>query len=206
MTLARASCARAASSARATCSQAPPTRAARPGVAALAPSGPRTFRKRVAKHMVTRTYAFFDLGGAIGRGNDANDGGGNDGGGNDGPPPPERRSLQSLIALLLSIPARLDRYYSPSNVVAYAFRRTVWCVISAGAGFYAGNIVTLSFGALAINDIFSGVVTLLFYELVTRLFYSEGNLSKKSLKMWFVNYFKMGVVLSCLADAVKLGG
>ena len=84
MTLARASCARAASSARATCSQAPPTRAARPGVAALAPSGPRTFRKRVAKHMVTRTYAFFDLGGAIGRGNDANDGGGNDG----GDPPP----------------------------------------------------------------------------------------------------------------------
>ena len=82
----------------------------------------------------------------------------------------------------------------------------MWCIISAGAGFYAGNIVTLSFGALAINDVFAAVVTLLFYELVTRLFYSGGSLSKKSLNMWFVNYFKMGVVLSCLADAIKLGG
>jgi hypothetical protein len=190
------SCARIASGAQASCSlaQAPPARetgvlffrrAARTEPTAL--SRPRPHRHHVSRRVETRTYAFFDLGG-------------------DGPPPPERRSLQSLIALLLSIPSQLDQYYSPSNLIAYAFRRTVWCIISAGAGFYAGNIVTLSFGALAINDVFAAVVTLLFYELVTRLFYSGGSLSKKSLNMWFVNYFKMGVVLSCLADAIKLGG
>lgn len=203
------SCARIASGAQASCSlaQAPPARetgvlfffrrAARTEPTAL--SRPRPHRHRVSRRVETRTYAFFDLGGARERGN-------NDEGGGDGPPPPERRSLQSLIALLLSIPSRLDQYYSPSNLIAYAFRRTVWCIISAGAGFYAGNIVTLSFGALAINDVFAAMVTLLFYELVTRLFYSGGSLSKKSLNMWFVNYFKMGVVLSCLADAIKLGG
>jgi hypothetical protein len=79
----------------------------------------------------------------------------------------------------------------------------MWCGISAGAGFYAGNIVTLSFGALAINDVFAGVVTLLFYEIVSRLFYSA---KRPSLKLWFANWFKIGVVFSMLADAIKLGG
>lgn len=212
MSLSQPLCARVASSAQASCSlaQAPlarttgSLRAAKPGVAA--PSRLSPHQQRICRRMMTQTYAFFDLGGDGARGNDDGDGKDGGSGSNDNRPPPERRSLQSLIALLLSIPARLDQYYSPANAIAYAFRRTVWCVISAGAGFYAGNIVTLSFGALAINDVFAGVVTLLFYELVTRLFYSEGSLGKKSLKMWFVNYFKMGVVLSCLADAIKLGG
>jgi len=128
--------------------------------------------------------------------------GGDDGGGNT----PQRQSLQSALAYLLSIPARVDRYYSPSNALLVVFRRTIWCIISGCAGFYAGNIVTLSFGALAINDVFAGIVTLLFYEVVTALFYRNGKLSRKSLKMWFANYFKMGVVLSSLADAIKLGG
>lgn len=163
------------------------------GLRARTPPRPRVRRKDVA------TRAFFDSG-PTGAGDNNSDNGGNS------DPPQQRASLQSLVALLLSIPSRLDRYYSPRNPLVFAFRRTMWCVISGGAGFYAGNIVTLSFGALAINDVFAGVVTLLFYEVVTKLFYSKGSLSKRSLKMWFVNYFKMGVVLSCLADAIKLGG
>ena len=79
----------------------------------------------------------------------------------------------------------------------------MWCLISAGSGFYAGNIATLSFGALAINDVFAAVVTLLFYEVVTNLFYSS---PKPSLKLWFANAFKIGMTASMLADAVKLGG
>lgn len=106
-------------------------------------------------------------------------------------------TIRRLIPLILSIPSRLDRYFVPYP------RRALWCGISAGAGFYAGNIVTLSFGALAINDVFAGVVTLLFYEIVSRLFYQS---KRPSLKLWFANYFKLGVVLSMLADAIKLGG
>eukprot|EP00890_Picochlorum_soloecismus_P001244 jgi/Picsp_1/211/NSC_00210-R1_protein len=114
---------------------------------------------------------------------------GNDGGG-------PRRSR--LIPLVLSIPQRLDRYFEQ-----YPIRRGVWCVISAGAGFYAGNIATLSFGALAINDVFAAIVTLLFYEIVSNLFYGA---KRPSLKLWFANFFKIGMTASMLADAVKLGG
>ena len=115
---------------------------------------------------------------------------GNSGG--DGP----RRTR--LIPYVLSIPRRLDRYFDQ-----YPIRRGVWCVISAGAGFYAGNIATLSFGALAINDVFAAIVTLLFYEIVSNLFYGA---KKPSLKLWFANFFKIGMTASMLADAVKLGG
>lgn len=104
-----------------------------------------------------------------------------------------------LLPLILSIPSQLDGYFAQYPRT----RRTMWCGISAGAGFYAGNIVTLSFGALAINDVFAGVVTLLFYEVVSRLFYGA---TRPSLKLWFANWFKIGVVLSMLADAIKLGG
>lgn len=119
-------------------------------------------------------------------------------GNNDGDPTDSSR-IRRLLPLILSIPARLDRYFARYPI----WRRTVWCGISAGAGFYAGNIVTLSFGALAINDVFAGVVTLLFYEIVSRLFYGT---DRPSLKLWFANWFKIGVVLSMLADAIKLGG
>lgn len=104
-----------------------------------------------------------------------------------------------LLSRILSIPLQLDTYFGQYPRT----RRTMWCGISAGAGFYAGNIVTLSFGALAINDVFAGVVTLLFYEMISRLFYGA---KRPSLKLWFANWFKLGVVLSMLADAIKLGG
>jgi hypothetical protein len=104
-----------------------------------------------------------------------------------------------LLSRILSIPLQLDTYFGQYPRT----RQTLWCGISAGAGFYAGNIVTLSFGALAINDVFAGVVTLLFYEIVSRLFYGA---TRPSLKLWFANWFKLGVVLSMLADAIKLGG
>lgn len=114
---------------------------------------------------------------------------------NETPVIPKKR----LVPFILSVPRRIDRYFDEKNIA----RRVAWCGISAGAGFYAGNIVTLTFGALAINDVFAGIVTLIFYEVVTTIFYSTPN---PSLKLWFANYFKIGVVVSMLADAVKLGG
>ena len=107
-------------------------------------------------------------------------------------------SNRRLIPMVLSIPKRLDTYFDKRPM-----RRVAWCCISAGVGFYAGNIATLSFGALAINDVFAAVVTLVFYEAVTKLFYSS---PRPSLKLWFANSFKIGMTLSMLADAIKLGG
>ena len=121
------------------------------------------------------------------------------GGDNIEPPGAPQTPRERLIPYILSIPQRLDRYFAARP----RRRKSVWCAISAGAGFYAGNIVTLSFGALAINDVFAAIVTLLFYEIVSRLFYGA---QQPSLLLWFANYFKIGVVLSMLADAVKLGG
>ncbi|PRW18358.1 putative family Ycf20 [Chlorella sorokiniana] len=78
----------------------------------------------------------------------------------------------------------------------------MWAGISLCTGFYAGNILTLSFGALAVNDIFAGVITVMFYEVVTYLYYTN---PKPGLRVWFANCFKIGLTASLLADAAKLG-
>lgn len=79
----------------------------------------------------------------------------------------------------------------------------LWAGLSAGAGFYAGNTVTLSFGALAINDVLAAVITMALYEAVSAAFYGSAN---PPLRLWFANFFKVGVVAALMADAVKLGG
>lgn len=66
----------------------------------------------------------------------------------------------------------------------------------------AGNIATLSFGALAINDVFAAVITLLFCEVVTHLYRTD---TTNSYILWFMNCFKQGLIASLLADAAKLG-
>jgi hypothetical protein len=109
------------------------------------------------------------------------------------PPPPRR-----LIPYVLSIPRRVEAYFE-----AYPLRRFMWLGISFCLGVWAGNIVTLSFGALAINDAFAAIVTLIFYEIVSASYY---NAKVKTLRLQFANLFKIGVVTACLADAVKLGG
>ena len=63
--------------------------------------------------------------------------------------------------------------------------------------------MTLSFGALSVNDIFAATVTLFACELVTDLYYRA---EKPSLRLWFAHCFKNGFVLALIADAVKLGG
>jgi hypothetical protein len=50
--------------------------------------------------------------------------------------------------------------------------RRRWCGISGFAGFYVANTVSLSFGALAVNDIVAAALAVTFVELVTRAFYT----------------------------------
>ncbi len=84
----------------------------------------------------------------------------------------------------------------------YPARRILWSGLSAGAGFYAGNTITLSFGVLAVNDVLAAVITMVFYEVVSNAFYSS---ERPSLRLWFANFFKLGVVAALMADAIKLG-
>lgn len=64
------------------------------------------------------------------------------------------------------------------------------------------NVMTLSFGALGINDVVAGALSVAFYEIVTRIYYSTLQQNK-----WleFVNWFKVGYCYSLIADAFKLG-
>lgn len=76
-------------------------------------------------------------------------------------------------------------------------------MISFAAGFYAANTVSLSFGALAINDVVAAAVSVAFCEIVSYFYYSA---PKATLKLIFLNAFKMGVTGAFIADAFKLGG
>ncbi|KAI7845196.1 hypothetical protein COHA_001240 [Chlorella ohadii] len=109
----------------------------------------------------------------------------------------EAKLRRRLLSYILSAPQRSERYFEAS-----IWRRWMWAGISLCTGFYAGNILTLSFGALAVNDIFAGVICVMFYEVVTHLYYSTPN---PGLRVWFANCFKIGLTASLLADAAKLG-
>lgn len=63
--------------------------------------------------------------------------------------------------------------------------------------------MSLSFGALAINDVVAAALTVGFCEVVSVLFWSA---PKKTLKLIFLNAFKLGIITALLADAFKLGG
>lgn len=63
--------------------------------------------------------------------------------------------------------------------------------------------MTLTFGALSINDVLAAMAMLLFHEVVTKAFYEA---ETKSMRLWLANTFKAGLVASMVADAIKLGG
>ena len=77
-------------------------------------------------------------------------------------------------------------------------------MISTFAGFYSGNMVTLSVGALAINDVVAAVVTVGFCEVTSKFFYEQ--FPDASLNLIFANFFKIGVTCALVADAFKLSG
>ena len=64
----------------------------------------------------------------------------------------ERR--RALLDSVLSAPARVESYFAASPL-----RRCAWGAVAYGGGYYAGNVVTLSFGALAINDVLAAALT-----------------------------------------------
>ena len=102
-----------------------------------------------------------------------------------------------LLRAITSVPYNIDRYFKTSLV-----NRVLWVFISVGTGFYVGNTLTLSFGALAINDVVAAIAAAVFCDYSSRLFW---NAKRKTYKLWLLNAFKYGVVLAAAGDAAKLG-
>lgn len=63
--------------------------------------------------------------------------------------------------------------------------------------------VSLSFGALAVNDVVAAALTAGFVEVISYIYYSA---RRGTLLLVFMNSFKLGVIASLTADAFKLGG
>jgi hypothetical protein len=98
----------------------------------------------------------------------------------------------------VTLPRRVDIYFEGQPM-----RRILWTAISFAVGFYAANTVSLSFGALSINDVVAAALTVAFYEGVTAIYYRA---ARKTLRLLFLNSFKLGVVVALIADAFKLAG
>ncbi|KAK9827292.1 hypothetical protein WJX81_001148 [Elliptochloris bilobata] len=108
------------------------------------------------------------------------------------------RRRSRLAARITTIPRRIEFYFADNLP-----RRAVWGAIAFFAGFYAANTVSLSFGALAINDVVAAAVTVAFCELCSSAFYGA---ARKTVKLLVVNCFKLGVIAALISDAFKLGG
>ena len=102
-----------------------------------------------------------------------------------------------LVSVLTSLPRRFNLYFQRKS-----YRLTLWRAISAYFGFYLANVMTLSFGALGINDVVAGALSVAFFEVVTRIYYRSVETNR-----WleFINWFKVGYCYSLIADAFKLG-
>lgn len=83
------------------------------------------------------------------------------------------------------------------------WRKVLWSATAFSAGYYAANTVSLSFGALAINDVIAAATTVGFCEVVSRAYWSA---SSPGLALSFLNFFKLGVIAALIADAFKLAG
>ncbi|XP_020530746.1 ycf20-like protein isoform X1 [Amborella trichopoda] len=103
-----------------------------------------------------------------------------------------RRRLVDIIRLVPDISRNYFR--SPS-------RRALFGGISLLGGFYVAQTISLSFGALGVNDVIAAVICVLLTEYVTRFYYSR---PKVTFPLALLNNFKMGFTYGLFIDAFKL--
>ncbi|KAG2572367.1 hypothetical protein PVAP13_7KG172655 [Panicum virgatum] len=107
--------------------------------------------------------------------------------GNDG-----RRRLVDIIRII----PELSREYFRSRS-----RRALFGGIALLGGFYVAQTISLSFGALGVNDVIAAVVCVLLAEYVTKFYYSR---PKVTFPIALLNNFKMGFTYGLFIDAFKL--
>ncbi|XP_075106327.1 uncharacterized protein LOC107783172 [Nicotiana tabacum] len=100
-----------------------------------------------------------------------------------------------LVDIIRVVPEISRNYFkSPS-------RRALFGGISLLGGFYVAQTISLSFGALGVNDVIAAVVCVLITEYVTRFYYSR---PKVTFPIALLNNFKMGFTYGLFIDAFKL--
>ncbi|KAL3694119.1 hypothetical protein R1sor_007770 [Riccia sorocarpa] len=105
------------------------------------------------------------------------------------------RPPRRLVEVIRAIP-RLSRAYFKSP-----FRRALYAGIALLGGFYVAQTISLSFGALGVNDVIAAAVCVLFAEYVTRFYYTR---EKVTFTVGLLNNFKMGFTYGLFIDAFKL--
>lgn len=105
----------------------------------------------------------------------------------------ERR--RRLVDIIRIIPDASRNYFKSSS------RRALFGGISLLGGFYVAQTISLSFGALGVNDVIAAVLCVLITEYVTRFYYSR---PKVTFPLALLNNFKMGFTYGLFIDAFKL--
>lgn len=100
-----------------------------------------------------------------------------------------------LVDIIRLVPEISRNYFrSPS-------RRALFGGISLLGGFYVAQTISLSFGALGVNDVIAAVLCVLITEYATRFYYSR---PKVTFPLALLNNFKMGFTYGLFIDAFKL--
>ncbi|XVF09779.1 hypothetical protein REPUB_Repub07fG0125600 [Reevesia pubescens] len=107
----------------------------------------------------------------------------------------ENGGPRRLVDIIRLVPNISRNYFqSPS-------RRALFGGISLLGGFYVSQTISLSFGALGVNDVIAAVLCVLLTEYVTRFYYSR---PKITFPVALLNNFKMGFTYGLFIDAFKL--
>ncbi|KAK7387210.1 hypothetical protein VNO78_27805 [Psophocarpus tetragonolobus] len=107
----------------------------------------------------------------------------------------ENGGPRRLVDIIRLVPEFSRNYFrSPS-------RRTLFGGISLLGGFYVAQTISLSFGALGVNDVIAAVLCVLLTEYVTKFYYSR---PKVTFPVALLNNFKMGFTYGLFIDAFKL--
>ncbi|KAL5541103.1 hypothetical protein UlMin_043389 [Ulmus minor] len=100
-----------------------------------------------------------------------------------------------LVDIIRLVPEISRNYFrSPS-------RRALFGGISLLGGFYVAQTISLSFGALGVNDVIAAVLCVLVTEYATKFYYSR---PKVTFPLALLNNFKMGFTYGLFIDAFKL--
>ncbi|KAL2332887.1 hypothetical protein Fmac_014100 [Flemingia macrophylla] len=107
----------------------------------------------------------------------------------------ENGGPRRLVDIIRRVPEFSKNYFrSPS-------RRALFGGISLLGGFYVAQTISLSFGALGVNDVIAAVLCVLLTEYVTKFYYSR---PKVTFPIALLNNFKMGFTYGLFIDAFKL--
>jgi hypothetical protein len=105
------------------------------------------------------------------------------------------RQPRRLVDAIKIIPEFSRNYFKSP------FRRALFGGISLLGGFYVAQTISLSFGALGVNDVIAAVLCVIVTEYVTKFYYTR---SKVTFPVALLNNFKMGFTYGLFIDAFKL--